>query len=130
MRRTRVALLTNVIWVVALAAAGSAFLALGSGWASAGVAVVAVILAFSVSLFVAGRIEHGVQVKLAKLGRAVGAAGTRDVRDGMRIEAIIATLGGRRERASQFKAAFSGLDRPALVAAPDGEIIGATRGLL
>ena len=130
MRRTRVALIANFIWLAALAAAGMAFWTFGANWLSGVLATTAMIGAFAANLAIAGRIEHGVEVKLAQLGHAVGAAGTRDVRNGMSIEAIVANLAGRLERASQFKAAFSGLDRPALVAAPDGEIIGATRGLL
>ncbi|RYE07711.1 MAG: hypothetical protein EOP22_16760 [Hyphomicrobiales bacterium] len=130
MPRTRVALIANFIWLAALAAAGAALYAFGMQWPVAALAAVLGVAACTINLWLAARIEHGVQVKLAQLGRAVGAAGTRDMRDGMSIEAIIANLAGRLERASQFKAAFSGLDRPALVAAADGEIIGATRGLL
>lgn len=130
MRRTRVALIVNFVWLAALAAAGAALWSFGPGWITLCIAFVSFALAFGLSLTIAGRIEHGVEVRLAQLGQAVGVAGSRDVRDGMSVEAIVANLAGRLERASQFKAAFSGLAQPALLAAQDGEIIGVTRGLL
>ncbi|MEO6013604.1 MAG: methyl-accepting chemotaxis protein [Devosia sp.] len=129
MRRTQVALIVNVIWLAAVAAAGLALWSLGATWPGAIFSSIAVLAAFTGSLVVAGRLEHGVQVKLAKLGAAVGVAGVRDMRDGMSIEAIVANLAARLERASQFKSAVAGLTQPVAVVSADGEILGASWGL-
>ncbi len=130
MRRTRVALIVNFVWLAALAATGAALWIVGTGWFALLIGFAAFAAAFVVSLAIARRVDHGVEMSLARLGQAVGVAGSRDRRDGMSVEAIVGNLAGRLERASQFKAAFSSLNQPALLAASDGEIIGVTRGLL
>lgn len=129
MRRSRVALIVDLVWLAAVAAAGAGLWILGFGWAALGLATILIIGAFGGSVVIAAAIERGVQLKLAELGRAVGAAGGKDLRDGVSIEAIVANLAARLERASQYKAAFAGLSQPALVAGVDGEILGVSRGL-
>jgi methyl-accepting chemotaxis protein len=129
MRRTRVALIVNVVWLAAITAAWTAFSLLGINWLSGAVAIIAIAGSFALSLMLASSIEHSVQLKLGQLGQAVGAAGGKDLRDGMSVEAIVANLAGRLERASQFKAAFSGLNEPVAVVSTDGEILGASWGL-
>jgi methyl-accepting chemotaxis protein len=129
MRRTRVALIVNFVWLAALAAGGAAFWLLGVNWLAGAVAILALSGGFALSLMLANSIEHGVELKLAQLGQAVGVANGRDVRDGMSVEAIVANLAGRLERASQFKTAFSGLAEPVAVVSADGEILGASWGL-
>jgi methyl-accepting chemotaxis protein len=129
MRRTRVALIVDVIWLAALIVAGGALWLFGINTVGLSVAGIAVIGAIVASLLFAAASEREVQRTLAQLGRAVGAAGGKDLRDGVTIEAIVANLAGRLERASQFKAAFNGLQQPAVVTSPDGEILGASRGL-
>src|SRR6185312_11929213 len=103
--------IVDIVWVVAIAAAGAGLLLFGVTLLSvlAGLAVGCV--AIFASLVFAASAEREVQRKLAELGAAVGAA-------------------GRRDRATQFKAAFAGLNQPVLVASSDGEILGASRGLL
>jgi methyl-accepting chemotaxis protein len=130
MRRTRVALIVDIVWVVAIAAAGAGLLLFGVTLLSvlAGLAVGCV--AIFASLVFAASAEREVQRKLAELGAAVGAAGRRDLDNGVSVEAIVANLAGRLDRATQFKAAFAGLNQPVLVASSDGEILGASRGLL
>jgi methyl-accepting chemotaxis protein len=130
MRRTRVALIVDLIWLGAMAAAGACLVTFGLNWTSGIAVAVLVVLVLWLSLGFAHRSERQVQRKLAELGAAVGAAGRRELRDGVSVEAIVANLAGRLERATQFKAAFSGLQQPALVASSDGEILGASRGLL
>jgi methyl-accepting chemotaxis protein len=130
MRRTRVALIVDLIWLVAMAVAGGGVWLFQIGWASAAVAALAALGAIWGSLAFASQSERVVQRKLAELGRAVGAANGKDMRDGMTVEAIVANLAGRLERASQFKIAFAGLSQPALVASAEGEILGVSRGLL
>ena len=129
MRRTRVALIVDLIWLAAVAAAGLAIWWLGPGWVSLPLAALFLLAAFWGSLAYASRCERMVQLKLAELGRAVGAGGTKEARNGTTVEAIVANLAGRLERASQFKTAFLGLSQPALVASSDGEILGVSRGL-
>ena len=129
MRRTRLALIVNLIWLTALAAAGVALWVIGPQLVRVAAATLILASAFALNLLIAAQIERNVQRKVAELGRAVGAAGPKDLRDGVSIEAIIANLAGRLERAHQFKAAFVGLSQPALVASTEGEILGASRGL-
>ena len=129
MRRTRVALIVNVLWIAAFAVAGGTLLTFGINWLTVLLALVAAAAAFGFSTLIAQAIEHEVQVKLAKLGKAVGVANGRDLRDGMTIEAIVANLAGRLERASQFKAALAGLAEPVALVSADGEILGASSGL-
>ena len=129
MRRTRVALIVDLVWLAALAAGVGAVAAFGPGWLGLGTCLIAAVAAIGLSLAFAARAEKTVQRKLAQLGQAVGAASGRDLHDGVSVEAIVANLAGRLERATQFKAAFSGLSQPALVVGADGEILGVSRGL-
>jgi methyl-accepting chemotaxis protein len=129
MRRTRVTLIVNCLWLTAVAVAGGAIFAFGLNWLTIAFGVLLVIGALVLSTLIAQAIERDVQHKLALLGQAVGVANGRDHKDGMSIEAIVANLAGRLERASQFKAAFSGLGEAAAVVSADGEILGASWGL-
>lgn len=126
MRRTRVALIVDLIWLAGIAVAGLFLSVFGIGWLSLSLAALLLAAALWGSLAYAARCERIVQVKLAELGRAVGAAGKER---GTTVEAIVANLAGRLERASQFKSAFIGLAQPALVATAEGEILGVSRGL-
>jgi methyl-accepting chemotaxis protein len=129
MRRTRVALIVNALWLAAFAIAGGALFAFGIGWLSIGISLAAGALALGFGTVIAQTAEQDVQLKLAQLGKAVGIANVQDLRDGMSVEAIVANLAGRLERASQFKAAVLGLAEPVAVVSADGEIIGASWGL-
>lgn len=130
MRRTRVALIVDIVWLVALAAAGACLALFGLTLLSLLTAMAFGGVAICASLVFAANAEREVQRKLAELGAAVGAAGRRDLEDGVSVEAIVANLAGRLDRATPFKAAFAGLNQPVLVAGADGEILGASRGLL
>ena len=127
MRRTRVALFVDLMWLAAIAAASLMLSSMGPGWGSAA-AVAAVLAALAGSYVLAARAEGRMQHKLAELGRAVGVA-AKDEKSPITIEAIVANLAARLERATQFKAAFAGLNQPALVADAEGEILEASRGL-
>ena len=129
MRRTRVALIVNALWAAAFVAAGIALLTFGIGWLGLSLAIIAAAAAFGVSTVLSQAIEHDVQLKLAQLGKAVGVANGRDLRDGMSIEAIVANLAGRLERASQFKTALTGLAEPIALVSAEGEILGVSAGL-
>ncbi len=69
--------------------------------------------------------ERRFEAKLGELGEAVGLTGE----ESRSIEAIVANLCGRLDRAHLITAAFSGLQQPALVLSPGGEILAATDGL-
>jgi methyl-accepting chemotaxis protein len=126
MRRTRVALIVNVLWLAAFGAAVGGFLYFGINLLTVGVAFASGALALGFGTLIAQNIEQDVQFKLAELGKAVGVGNGGQ---GMTVEAIIANLAGRLERASQFKAAVAGLVEPVAVVSADGEIIGASWGL-
>jgi methyl-accepting chemotaxis protein len=82
--------------------------------------------AFGASFLVGRGADTQFEKKLGALGKAVGiGAGER-----MSVEAIIARLCARLERANQFKSAFTGLRQPVLLLSHDGEILGASQGLL
>ena len=123
-------MIINLIWLGAMAPAGAVLWLLAGHWIGLVMAAFLALGAFFASLVVAQRAERSVQRSLAKLGQAVGAAGGKDLRNGVSVEAIVANLAGRLDRASQFKSAFAGLNQPALVASADGEILGASKGLL
>ena len=129
MRRTRVTLIVNCLWLAGFAAIAAGLYAFGLNWLTVILALIIAAGVFTLGTFIARAIEHDVQVKLAQLGQAVGVASGRDIRDGMSVEAIVANLAGRLERASQFKLAFSGLGEAAAVVSAEGEILGASRGL-
>jgi methyl-accepting chemotaxis protein len=128
MRRTTVVLIGNLVWLAALAAGGAAVW-LFHGWFGPALAAGLGFFAFALNLAVARGAEQAVERKLAELGHAVGAAGGRDLRDGISFEAIIGNLAGRLERASLVKGAFAGLDQPAVLVSADGEILSVTRGM-
>lgn len=126
MRRTRVALLASLCWLCALAVAWAGFSIFGLepiGYALAGLSAAA---AFGGGFLMGHRADTQFEEKLGALGKAVGiGAGER-----MSVEAIIAKLCARLERANQFKSAFALLSQPALLLSPGGEILGASQGLL
>jgi len=126
MRRTRVALLASLCWLGASAAACAGISVFGPETPGLAIAGIALLLGFGASLLIGHGADRRFGEKLGALGKAVG-IGTGEE---MTVEAIIARLCGRLERANQFKAAFSGLRQPALLLSREGEILGASQGLL
>ena len=126
MRRTRVALLANLCWLVAAAAAGAGVSLFGPSTPGLIAAAASMACGFGASLLVGRRADRRFEEKLGALGKAVGIGAGEE----LSVEAIVARLCGRLERANQFKAAFSGLHQPALLLSHEGEILGASQGLL
>jgi methyl-accepting chemotaxis protein len=129
MRRTGVALIANLIWLAAIAAAAGLIFRFGINGLTVGATGAVGVLAFGGIAMIARALEHRFEVGLATLGRAVGVTGGKDAAHGTSMEAIIGALATRLERASQFKVAFLNLKQPALLASADGEILGASQGL-
>lgn len=125
MSRTRLALLVNLCWLAAVAAAVGTLFALGPGLQGIAIAAFAVVLGFAASVWLGSSIERSHRRKLEVLGQAVGVT---QAADGVSVEAIVKNLCARLERANQFKIAFTGLKQPALLLSPEGEILGASQG--
>ena len=126
MRSTRLALLCSLAWLGAAGAAGAAVALAGTGTPGLVLAGAALLAGFGVSLAIGHMADRQSAARLGALGRAVGIGEG----EATSLEAIVARLCGRLERAHQFKAAFSALQHPALLLSPDGEILGASHGLV
>jgi methyl-accepting chemotaxis protein len=126
MRRTRVALLANLCWLGMSVAAWASVSIFGLGLLGYSLLGLSWMAGFVGSLIIGYRADIGSEQKLGALGKAVGIGSG----EGMRVEAIVANLCSRLERANQFKSAFTGLQQPALLVSHDGEILGASQGLL
>ena len=124
MRRTRLALLISLIWLAAVAAAVASTTLIPSPfhWVATGVILVA---ALTVATLLGRRAEAAFSRRLALLGQAVGLGPD----DSASIEVIVQNLCRRLERGHHFKAAFTALERPAVLLSDGGDIIGASAGL-
>jgi methyl-accepting chemotaxis protein len=122
MSRTRLALLANICWLMAAAAAAGGLFVFGPSLAAYALCGLAFILAFGASLGLGAIVEGAHRRRLEVLGQAVGA-------EGVSVEAIVRNLCARLERANQFKLAFSGLKAPAMLLSADGDILGVTQGV-
>ena len=125
MRQSRLALVVSLVWLAAVAAAMTAVLLLGAMPWGVGIAAAALVVALVASLWLGRAEEARHAARLGTLGRAVGLAGE----DSRSMEAIVANLCSRLERAHLVKAAFAGLKQPALVLSAQGEILAVTQGL-
>ena len=126
MRRTRLALYLSLIWIAAAIAVAAAIALLGLTPPGIGCASVFLLLGLAAALRVGVVAEAQFAARLGQLGKAVGLAGS----ESQSVEAIVGNLVGRLDRAHQFKAAFAGMERPAVLLSPQGDIIGASEGLL
>ena len=127
MSRTRLALLLNLCWLVALIAAGAGLVVFGPDIAGIAIAGVALLLGFTASLWIGAMVERSHHRKLEVLGQAVGVSRAGE---GVSVEAIVKNLCGRLERANQFKIAFSSLKQPAVLLSAEGEIVGSSQGAI
>jgi methyl-accepting chemotaxis protein len=125
MRRTRLALVVSGVWLVTLAAAGSACAVLGFGTPGLSAAAALAVLATAVTFLLARRADRQADNRLALLAQAVGVKPS----EGTSIEAIVSALAQRLERTNQFKLAFQHLQRPAVIATTGGEILVVSQGL-
>jgi methyl-accepting chemotaxis protein len=125
-RRQSVALIANLIWVVAVALA-LGVIALGEGnWLSLGGAWLLIVGAVVASTVIGRRADRSFRNKLAGLGTALGLA-PQDVTS---VEAMVTSLCKRLERSQQYKAAFLLQQHPAVLASAEGKIISSTAGML
>jgi methyl-accepting chemotaxis protein len=115
-----------LIWLAGAAAALAALAMLGTAPLAAALCSVALTGSVALSLWLGRRTESAFQAKLGRLGQAVGLAG----RDSQSVEAIVANLCARLDRAHAVKTAFTGLRQPAAVVSKEGEILAATAGLV
>ena len=127
MSRTRLALLVNLCWLAALAAAAGALFILGFTLPGIAIAAFATALGFGLGIWIGAAVEGAHRNKLEVLGQAVGVT---HAGEGVSVEAIVKNLCGRLERANQFKIAFNGLKQPALLLSAEGEILGASQGVV
>jgi len=123
MRSPRPALIANLCWLAAVAAAAGGIAWRGPARIGIGIAVIAAGIALAVNLYLGHRDRKRQQVKLEMLSLAVGA-------ESATVEGIVAGLTRRLDRANAFKAAFIEASRPALLGGPDGKIISASEGFL
>jgi methyl-accepting chemotaxis protein len=125
MRRTRVALLVSLVWLAAAAAAIIAAAFIGATAVGLGLLGAALGGGLAGSLWIGWRAEAEFAAQLGQLGKAVGLSGT----ESRSVEAIVANLCTRLDRAHLVKTAFAGLKQPAVVLSDDGEILAVTAGL-
>lgn len=126
MSRMRLALLTSCCWLAAAAGACLATILLGATLAALAVGAVLSLLALGASALIGLKVEQAHRGRLETLGKAVGIA---DAVEGVSVEAIIANLCGRLERANPYKSAVAGLRQPVLMLSAHGEILGVSQGM-
>lgn len=127
MRHLRLALVSSLSWIAAASLAAAALALWGLSGLSLGLAGAALLAGLAASLLLARRADDAEADRLAALGHAVG---LRNAEDMLSVESIVARLCLRLERANQFKAGFAALQQPAALVSPEGEILGATQGLV
>lgn len=126
MSRMRLALYVSCCWLAAAAVAGVATYLLGATLATLAISAIGALAALGTSLMLGLKIEEAHRSRLHTLGQAVGIS---DAAEGVSVEAIIANLCGRLERATPFKTAISGLRQPVMVLSANGEILAASHGI-
>ena len=124
MRRLSVALIANIAWLLAALLAAGSMMLFGPSLVGLLVAIVGCTAASALSIVLGWRADRRFAAGLAAVGEAVGLKS----QDATSVEAIVASLGQRLERANQFKAAFHRLRHPAMVIGADGTICGVTAG--
>jgi methyl-accepting chemotaxis protein len=123
-RRVSVALIANLSWLAAAILAAGGFLLLGVTAVTLVVAVLLALGAFGVSIIVGLNADSRFRTRLGSFGEALGLKADEAVS----VDAIVASLCQRLDRAHQFKAAFQLLQRPAVIVSPDGQVTGFTAG--
>jgi methyl-accepting chemotaxis protein len=123
-RRLSVALIANAVWLLAAVLAAGGVMLFGASPLALFIAALVFFSACAISLIVGFRSDRRHAEKLAALGNAVGLQS----QEATSIEAIVARLGQRLDRAHQFKAAFHRLRHPAVVIGADGTLSGLTAG--
>jgi methyl-accepting chemotaxis protein len=126
MPHLRLALVINALWLGALALTGAVLAILGDGAAGQGTIVGLVLAAFAATLFVATQRDRQDSAMLASLALAAGLSDKAG--ETLTIEAIVARLGKRLEKAHHFKSAIAAMRQPAVVVDDNGLILAASVG--
>jgi len=123
-RRLSVALIANLVWVLAAMLAAGSVMLFGATPLAGLVAVLGFATAFAVGVIVGFRADSRFASKLAAVGSAVGLKS----QEATSVEAIVTSLGQRLDRAHQFKVAFQRLRHPAMLIGADAQLSGLTAG--
>lgn len=125
MQRFNLALIVNVCWFTAAAAAAAGLLLFGmvAGLVIGGMAALAAAVASAYLALDADRVQRA---RLSAIGEAVGVRQS----EAPTVEDIVQSLCARLDRAYNFKSAFNGLRQPAVLVGSSGEILGASSGLV
>ena len=124
MRRLSLALITNAVWLLAALVAAGGVMLFGVAPLALLVAGLSLFGALAVTTIVGFRADRRFSRKLEAVGDAVGLG----AQEATSVEAIVASLGQRLDRAHQYKAAFNRLRHPVLLVGPDGLISGLSVG--
>lgn len=129
MRRTRLVLALSPLWLVALGL--GALLATGSVPDAATLAGLLGLWAAAVliSLLFAHHTERRQRKALSALGEALGAGAIGKASEMAHVQAMVATLCQRLERALVYQAAFEQVSQPVLIAAREGAIVKMSAGI-
>lgn len=126
MRRTHLALIVSLCWLLAAVCTAAIMGYFGISALSLTISALPLIAALGGSVWLGRRTEAAFEARLDTLGKAVGLAGA----DSKSIEAIVANLCSRLDRAHAVKAAYGAMQQPAAVVSRQGEIVATTAGLL
>lgn len=123
-RRLSVTLIASAVWLLAaLLATGSAML-FGATLLVLLIGALGFAAAFAVTIAVGSRADREFAHKLDAIGTALGLK----PQEATSVEALVASLGQRLDRANQFKAAFQRLRHTAVMVGADGQLSGLTAG--
>ncbi|MGN6487138.1 MAG: methyl-accepting chemotaxis protein [Devosia sp.] len=124
MRRRSVALIAGFAWFAAVLLAAGAVMLLGVGLPALAVAGLGCVAAFAATTILGIVADRRFGARLRTLGAALGL----EPQEATSVEAIVASLCQRLDRAQQFKAAFRELRHPAVLVDSEGQLTGVTAG--
>jgi len=123
-RRLSVALIANAVWLLAALLVMGSVMLFGPTLPTMLIGTLGVIAAFAGTTMLGLRADRGFSQRLDAIGTALGLR----PQEATTVEAVVASLGQRLDRANQFKAAFQRLRHTAVVVGADGHLSGLTAG--